>query len=51
LKTEFGLEPSPLYKQVLDRLEEERLSREDMTRQDALDLVRELLKTENRHRS
>ena len=48
LAAEFGLKPSPLYKQILDRVEEERLARDDMTRQDAFDLVRKLLKTEDR---
>ncbi len=44
LTAEFGLEPSPLYRKILDRVEEERLSRSDMTRQDALALVRRLIR-------
>jgi len=48
LTAEFGLEPSPLYSKILDRVEEERLSRSDMTRQDAVALVRRLITTENR---
>jgi poly(A) polymerase len=48
LIAEFGLEPSPLYTNILDRVEEERLSRSDMTRQDAVALVRRLITTENR---
>jgi tRNA nucleotidyltransferase/poly(A) polymerase len=48
LTAEFGLEPSPLFKKIIARVEEERLSRSDMTRQEAFDLVRELIKTEVR---
>ena len=40
---EFGLEPSPLFKVVLNRIEMERLSRNDMSRQEALALVMELI--------
>lgn len=43
LTVEFGLAPSPLYKKILARVEEERLSRSDMTRQEALVLVKKLL--------
>ena len=43
LTLEFGLEPSPLFKQILQRVEEERLSRDDMTRQDAFNLVERLI--------
>jgi hypothetical protein len=43
LTVEFGLAPSPLYKKLLARVEEERLSRSDMTRQEAFDLVRKLI--------
>jgi tRNA nucleotidyltransferase/poly(A) polymerase len=43
LTAEFGLEPSPLYKKILTRVEEERLSRSDMTRQEAFNLVKKLI--------
>jgi len=43
LINEFGLKPSPFFKKILNRVEEERLSRSDMTRQEAMDLVRELI--------
>ncbi len=48
LIAEFGLNPSPLFKKILDRVEEERLSRSEMTRQEAVQLVRELIKAEGR---
>lgn len=41
---EFGLQPSPRFKKILDRVEEERLSRSNMSRQDAVTLVRTLLR-------
>lgn len=44
LRAEFGLEPSAVFKKILARVEEERLSRSDMTRQEALDLVRKLIR-------
>ena len=43
LTAKFGLEPSPLFKKILTRVEEERLSRSNMTRQEAVNLVRELI--------
>ena len=43
LTTEFALAPSPLYKEILARVEEERLSRSNMTRQEALALVKKLI--------
>lgn len=43
LITDFGLNPSPLFKKILDSVEEERLSRRGMTRQEAVKLVRELI--------
>jgi poly(A) polymerase len=43
LTVEFGLAPSPRYKKILARVEEERLSRSDMTRQEALELVKKLI--------
>jgi tRNA nucleotidyltransferase/poly(A) polymerase len=43
LTAEFGLEPSPLFKKILTRVEEERLSRSDMTRQEAEALVKRLI--------
>ena len=46
LTVEFGLVPSPLYKKILARVEEERLSRSDMTRQEALELVGELIRNQ-----
>jgi hypothetical protein len=45
---EFGLKPSPQFKKILDRVEEERLSRSDMTRQEAVALVKKLITTEDR---
>jgi putative nucleotidyltransferase with HDIG domain len=48
LINEFGLKPSPLFKKILNRLELERLSKGDMTRQEALALVRRLIKAEDR---
>jgi poly(A) polymerase len=41
---EFGLKPSPLFKKILDRVEEERLSRSNMPRQEAVALVRRLIR-------
>jgi poly(A) polymerase len=46
LTTEFGLEPSPLFKKILARVEEERLSRSGMTRQEAFNLVRKLIRSQ-----
>jgi tRNA nucleotidyltransferase/poly(A) polymerase len=46
LTAEFGLKPSPLYKKILARVEEERLSRSDMTRQEAFNLVRKLIRSQ-----
>jgi tRNA nucleotidyltransferase/poly(A) polymerase len=46
LTAEFGLEPSPLYKKILTRVEEERLSKSDMTRQEALNLIRKLIENQ-----
>jgi hypothetical protein len=43
LIAEFGLEPSPLFKKILTRVEEERLSRSDMTRPEAGALVKRLI--------
>ena len=40
---EFGLTPSPVFKRVLRFVEEERLTREKMTRTDALRLVEEYI--------
>ncbi len=40
---EFGLKPSPQFKIILDRVEEERLLHSAMSRQEALDLVKSLL--------
>jgi poly(A) polymerase len=43
LINEFGLKPSPLFKKILNHVKEERLARNQMTRQEALDLVQELI--------
>lgn len=48
LIAEFGLKPSPLFKTILDRVEEERLSQPKMTRQQAVKLVKKLIKAEGR---
>ncbi len=44
LIADFGLNPSPLFKKILDRVEEERLSKSDMTRQQAVELVKRLIR-------
>jgi tRNA nucleotidyltransferase/poly(A) polymerase len=44
LKNEFGLKPSPLFKKILDRLEEEQLSKSEMSRQEALAFVKGLIR-------
>ena len=46
LINEFGLKPSPLFKIILNRLEMEQLSRNDMSRQEALALVRRLIRNQ-----
>ena len=43
LINKFGLKPSPLFKRILDRMEEERLSRSEMSRQEAEALVKKLI--------
>jgi tRNA nucleotidyltransferase/poly(A) polymerase len=48
LINEFGLKPSPLFKKILDRVKEEQLSRSDMSRQEAVALVKKLIATEVR---
>jgi hypothetical protein len=40
----FGLKPSPLFKKILDRLEEERLSKSEMSRQEALEFAKRLIR-------
>ena len=45
---EFGLKPGPRFKKILDQVEEERLSRSDMSRQEAVALVKKLIATEDR---
>lgn len=40
---EFGLQPSPQFKKILDRVEEERLLRSAMSRQEALAMVQKLI--------
>ncbi|MGD9206534.1 MAG: hypothetical protein PVF86_18440, partial [Desulfobacterales bacterium] len=44
LIADFGLKPSPLFKKILDRVEEERLSKSKMTRQEAVALVQQLIR-------
>ncbi|MBI5579553.1 MAG: CCA tRNA nucleotidyltransferase [Deltaproteobacteria bacterium] len=46
LIAEFGLKPSALFKQILDSIEEERLSRSEMGRAEALEMVRAYLKNQ-----
>ena len=46
LITDFGLKPSPLFATILDRVEEERLSMRNMTREQAVSLVRELIRNQ-----
>jgi len=41
---EFGLKPSALFKQILDSIEEERLLRSEVSRAEALEMVRAYLK-------
>jgi len=48
LTAEFELEPSPLFKKILAQVEEEQLSRNDMTRREALALVKRLIAAEDR---
>jgi hypothetical protein len=45
---EFGLKPSALFKQILDSIEEERLSRSELGRAEALEMVRAYLKHQER---
>jgi len=45
---EFGLKPSALFKQILDSVEEERLSRSELGRAEALEMVRAYLKHQER---
>jgi tRNA nucleotidyltransferase/poly(A) polymerase len=45
---EFGLKPSALFKQILDSIEEERLSRSELGRAEALEIVRTYLKNQDR---
>ena len=43
---EFGLKPSALFKRILDSIEEERLSRSELGRAEALEMVRAYLKNQ-----
>jgi tRNA nucleotidyltransferase/poly(A) polymerase len=43
---EFGLKPSALFKQILDSIDEERLSRSELGRAEALEMVRACLKNQ-----
>ncbi len=47
LINEFGLKPSPLFKKILHFVEIERLSRSDLTRQEALAMVRRLIREQS----
>jgi poly(A) polymerase len=47
LINEFGLMPSPLFKKILNFVEIERLSRSAMTRQEAVKMVRRLLREQS----
>jgi len=51
LKNEFGLKPSPLFKKILDRLEEEQLSKSEMSRQEAEALVKRLIRDQESSRN
>ena len=42
----FGLKPSPLFKKILDRVEEERLSKNKMSKKEALALVKGLIRSQ-----
>jgi tRNA nucleotidyltransferase/poly(A) polymerase len=44
---EFGLKPSALFKHILDSIEEERLSRSEVGRAEALEMVRTYLKRQD----
>ena len=44
---DFGLKPSPKFKQILNAIEEEHLASQNLTRQQALDLVEKLLTAAN----
>jgi poly(A) polymerase len=48
LINEFGLKPSADFKRILQRIEEERLTRQVLTRHQALKLVEELISRQNR---
>jgi hypothetical protein len=48
---EFGLKPSALFKQILDSIEEERLSGSEVRREAALEMVRAYLKNLGGNRS
>ncbi len=46
LINDFGLTPSPLFKTILSRVEEERLSKNIMNRQEALQFVKEIINSD-----
>jgi poly(A) polymerase len=48
LINEFGLRPSAEFKRILERIEEERLTKRALTRRQALKLVEELISRQNR---
>ena len=48
LISEFGLKPSADFKRILQRIEEERLTRQVLTRHQALKLAKELISRQNR---
>jgi hypothetical protein len=43
LISEFGMKPSAEFKQILARVEEERLTKQTFTREEAIELVKKLL--------
>ena len=48
LINEFGLKPSAEFKRILERIEEERLTQQELTRRQALKLVKKLISRQNR---
>jgi hypothetical protein len=46
---DLGLKPSPLFRQILEYVEQERLARKNLTREQAFELVRKLLIRKSKH--
>lgn len=46
---DFGLKPSPLFRQILEYIEQERLARKNLTREQTFELVRKLLIRKSKH--